>query len=213
MSLATSRTTQVYHLLLSELRAGTRKPGATISVKDAAASFRVSPTPVREALERLVGEGVVAPCEDRTGFMVPRIGVRGYTSLTDTFCLLSKAAFAANAYPQAASPSMLTPDRHDAARTTEIVFDVVFHSCPNAVLIWLGMRLSMILAPYRAVEPDVLTGWDGELVDLHAAFHQRKRAEAAIRSYGRRRQFAAAEIVDRVEQDRKTPSISNIPEI
>lgn len=54
MTAATSRTTQIYHLLVEELRVGTRKPGAAISVKDAAQRFKVSPTPVREALERLV---------------------------------------------------------------------------------------------------------------------------------------------------------------
>lgn len=212
MTMATSRTTQIYHLLLSELRSGTRKPGAAISVKDAAARFKVSPTPVREALERLVGEGVVAPCENRTGFMVPRIGVRGYTSLTETFCLLAKAAVVASAMPQAASPSMQTTDPHDAARTTELAFDAIFGSCPNSVVIWLATRLSTILAPYRAVEPDVLAGWEEELVHLHIALHHREGVGSTIRAYARRRQLSAPKIVERVEQG-EDPSISNIARI
>lgn len=209
MTMPTSRTTRVYHLLLNELRAGTRKPGAMISVKDAANAFKVSPTPVREALERLVGEGVVAPCEDRTGFMVPRIGVRGYVSLTDTFCLFAKAAVVASGNLHSLSPSIQISDLCDPARRTELAFDVAFRSCPNPVVIWLAARLSTILAPYRAVEPDVLTGWDAELVHLHTALNHRQRAGSTIRAYARRRQLAAAEIVDWVEQGH-LKSISNI---
>ena len=208
MTAATSRTTQVYHLLVAELRVGTRKPGAAISVKDAAQRFKVSPTPVREALERLVGEGVVMPCDDRTGFIVPRIGVRGFTSLTDTFCLLADAAAMAVPLSSAMSVTNEIPDQTDAARATETVFDTVLRQCPNTVVIWMAMRLSTILAPYRAVEPGLLTNWAEELEDMRIALRQRGRARAAIRGYRRRRHHAAAAIVDRVEQG--APSISNI---
>lgn len=208
MTAATSRTTQIYHLLVAELRVGMRKPGAAISVKDAAQRFKVSPTPVREALERLVGESVVMPCEDRTGFIVPRIGIRGFSSLTDAFCLLADAA--AMAVPLSSTMPVMDEvlDQADPARAIEAVFDTVLRQYPNTVVIWMAMRLSTILAPYRGVEPGILTNWAEELYDLRIALRQRGKARAAIRSYRRRRHLEAAAIVDRVEQG--APSISNI---
>lgn len=195
----TSRATQVHQRLLHELRAGTRKPGAAISVREAAERYAVSPTPVREALERLVGEGMVAPSEDRNGFVVPRLGARGFVSLVETFTLLAESASASSSVRREVDASeWALPD--DPALATEVVFEIAFRRSTNAVTIWTAHRLSNILAPYRMIEPEIIPSWHADLDQLARALGDGRQARAAIRAHARRQRQYAAEIVDRVER-------------
>lgn len=204
-SIPPSRTTQAYQHLVSELRAGTRKPGASISVKDVAGHLRLSPTPIREALERLVGEGVVATSGDRAGFVVPRIGVRGYSSLIETFGLLADTAVASAVVAarrieqgDCSDKSTLDGPNTSPARATELTFAPSFSRCPNVVIVWLANLLSTILAPYRGAEPQVIDDWADELIQLDEDLRSEK-AELAIQIYTRRRLKLAHVIVDAVE--------------
>lgn len=55
----TSQVERVRRHVLDELRTGILRPGSAISVQDEAVALRTSATLVREALERLVGEGIL----------------------------------------------------------------------------------------------------------------------------------------------------------
>lgn len=63
--------TRAYDSLRSELARAMRAPGEQIRVDETAKRFRISPTPVREALAQLCGERLVRGCR-RQGWFVPR---------------------------------------------------------------------------------------------------------------------------------------------
>lgn len=60
-----SRGEGVYRALLDALRAGVYRPGDRLREEDVAARLGVSRTPVREALGRLAGKGLVEPAGGR----------------------------------------------------------------------------------------------------------------------------------------------------
>lgn len=62
---APSLATQVYEAILDSIVSGQREPGARIVVEHVAEQLGVSPTPVREALARLLQEGLIS--ETATG--------------------------------------------------------------------------------------------------------------------------------------------------
>jgi len=61
-------TTQLEEALRTDIVAGLLEPGQKLRADDIAALYGVSPTPIREALQRLSGEGLVA--------LDPKIGAR-----------------------------------------------------------------------------------------------------------------------------------------
>lgn len=198
LSQRASQADRVYQALMHDLTHGTWRPGGAISVKETAARLRVSPTPVREALERLVGTGMVSVSNDRNGFIMPRLGMRGFVSLIETFCLLADAA-ARTCSSDLAASSALAIDESDPAGTTAALFGHLFHHGGNDVTAWVGGQLGDMLAPYRLVEPQVLPAWAGEMTALRDALAG-KRAGPAIRAYARVRRVHAARLIDRVEQ-------------
>lgn len=73
---------QVYGELRTALMCGTFAPGDAITIRDLAASFGVSPMPVRDALGRLVAERALEMPNARS-FRVPRMTWREYIELCD----------------------------------------------------------------------------------------------------------------------------------
>lgn len=198
LSQRASQADRVYQTLMHDLRHGTWRPGGAISVKETAARLRVSPTPVREALERLVGTGMVSVSNDRNGFIMPRLGMRGFVSLTDTFGLLAEASVRACPSDPDAYQA-ITVDAGDPVGTTEALFGQVFRAGGNDVTAWVSSQLGNMLAPYRLVEPHVVPSWAAEMTTLRDALTG-KRAGPAIRAYAKVRRAHAARLVDHVEQ-------------
>lgn len=62
---------RVYRTIRSELARGLRVPGSQIRVDETARTLGISPTPVREALAMLTGQGLVRGCR-RQGYFVPQ---------------------------------------------------------------------------------------------------------------------------------------------
>ncbi len=208
MSQQTSRTDRAYQMLADDLIHGRWPPGAAISVKENAARLKVSATPIREALERLVGEGLVAVSGDRSGFVVPRAGLHGYHSLLDTFTLLLQNVASSVAGTIAFDEPVIDP--HDAIATARTAFDPLLAAGSNGVSTWLAARLGSILSPYWSVEPMVIPGWSTDMAALIRDLGD-GRYTYAIRRYARVRRTHAAQIVDRAE--RGAASIANISPI
>jgi DNA-binding GntR family transcriptional regulator len=72
-SLGRSSAVEAYNLLLQAIEAGTLTPGTRLREVDLAKRFRISRTPVREALKRLESQGLVAH-EPHYGAMVATLG-------------------------------------------------------------------------------------------------------------------------------------------
>ena len=143
-------------LLAQELRAGKQAPGSTISVKATAAALRMSGTPVREALERLVGEGLVTASPARGGFSVPRLSPRDLGS-HHLLCavLLEGALREARSVVKAIAPEP-EGDLSDPANFVEAAMHRAVGPSGNDPLAAALRRTHAVLAPYRMVEPLVL---------------------------------------------------------
>ena len=77
---ATKLRESIYDALRDAFTAGTFAPGETLSLRDLAAELGTSPTPVREAVRRLVAEGALVDTPSRT-LMVPPFDARRMADL------------------------------------------------------------------------------------------------------------------------------------
>lgn len=71
---------QASEMLRNALRRGTLRPGQRLTTRDVAATLSISPTPAREAITRLVAEGVLDLGPDRTA-VVPVLTRARYDEL------------------------------------------------------------------------------------------------------------------------------------
>ena len=137
-------------------------PGQHLSVADIAASLNLSTSPVREALSRLCGEGLV---EDRRGL--------GYftraTPLEDVLGLLDLEA--AHIRLAARDADLAGPaDPSDAAFETWI--GELIEVCENQPLLESLARVRRRLAPLRGLTPSTETAAppsDGDSIEIYYA--------------------------------------------
>lgn len=164
--------------LRQRLRDGLATPGGPLIVMDLARTLRISATPIREALARLAGEGLV---EDRRG--------RGYTArrleaadLVDLYRLhgwlvrfaLDGAALSASLLEALAAPTpgvratgALEPGPGAQRRTeTEVFWQGVAALAGNRALDRTMSALTDHLSLARLVEGRVFDDFDSELILL-----------------------------------------------
>lgn len=197
------------HLLL-ELRAGARAPGAPIVVNDLAQTLRISHTPVREALARLAGEGAVVATDDRGGFVVPRLGLRGYLELVDlTSVLLSYILAKRTVQGQDMPQPDASRDLLDPLAATEATIAWIVGDYDNGAIVRTVGSTGNILAPYRRVERDVVPGWLDDLERLRTGIVSGS-AHKAFADYFEVRRNLAGDIVDAVERAPRSAIIFGI---
>lgn len=187
-----SRVSIAHIAIRTWLRDGGVRPGEAINVKDTADALRLSVTPIREALERLVGERLVIPARDRSGFIMPRHSPRDFAEMIDLHAVLADVAVTRS---QATSSELSRAiDPADSRRATETFFESLFLSGGGGMLADAGARLAHQLAPFRLVESHVLLNDASELIELAKATSG-QRPRAAFKAYHRRRALRAVEIV------------------
>jgi DNA-binding GntR family transcriptional regulator len=86
-----TRATSVYERIRADILAGHLRPGRRLQIKAMMESYEVGQTPLREALNRLSADGLVA-AEDQRGFAVPGISTEELEELTRTRCWLEERA-------------------------------------------------------------------------------------------------------------------------
>ncbi len=191
--------------LLTELREGKRAPGTTISVKDTASSLGLSPTPVREALSYLAGEGIVVTSGARHGYAIPRPGVKGYVELCElASCLIS----AASRYGHAPDVAPIA-DENEPVATSEQFFGWLIAGCDNVELLRSIARTNVVLAPYRLVEPAIMSNWGVRWENLGKAVVT-GRLKAALEEYWNTRFKLAPKIVAAAERREHSSNIFEI---
>ncbi len=193
--------------LRERLRDGAFPPGRRIAAVDVADSLRLSATPVREALSRLAGEGLLDELRGQ-GFYVPL-----YTSadVADLYRLswaqlrISLCRERPRVGPQGCAQAFL---EQDPVSAVERLFSSWMAETGSRVLAGCYRRTQAQLAPLRRLEHEVFADLEEEAVQLLALtvsdsvearagpielFHQRRIAAAerlaalaAIRTAGAR---------------------------
>lgn len=186
--------------LRDELRRGAHAAGARLTANDIASRLALSATPVREALSRLAGEGLL---QDRRGqgFFVPRLSEHDLALL---FRLQLELLLIACDGGRSPIPSIdvrgLVPDDpidahpRDVVLGSERLLRALAASSSPTLARHLG-RLHDQLAPIRAMEGQALDGLPEELVELGGAISKGDPGEIrqALSAFiGRRMQAAPA---------------------
>ena len=186
-------------ILRRRLRAGAFGEGKALQIQPLAAELGVSSTPVREALSRLHGEGLI---ERASG---------GYVSARYDVALLGGLYRLDEVYARAAFPAVgrrLAPMR--TARRASAVYPGGDHLARSEALLGrlgAGADQTLVaarrnlwdrLAPFRSAEVAVFDDLEAEASALGAALEAERRSEilALVRIYFRRRQRRVAEILE-----------------
>lgn len=192
--------------LRRRLRAGAFPVDSRLAAAELAAELGLSPTPVREALSRLAGEGLL---EDRRGLgvFVRRLGRRDIAALyrlnLTHLGLALEEAEPAVADPAAATGPAPAIDLAAAAvadpvaATDGLFARWVAARAPRSLALAYG-RVADQLAPVRRLEPQVLADLAGEAEDLARAPPADRLAR--LRAFHRRRVQAADRLADLLER-------------
>ncbi|WP_409488467.1 GntR family transcriptional regulator [Pseudomonas promysalinigenes] len=88
---SSTRATGLYDQLREDLLSGTLQPGSKLTIDTLAERYASSPTPLREALNRLISDGLVEKRELR-GFVVTPVSDEDLMEITKTRCWLEEIA-------------------------------------------------------------------------------------------------------------------------
>lgn len=188
-------TGEPFHVALRHLRQmlqqGQLAPGDRITAVDLADKLRLSTTPVREALSRVAGEGLV---EDRRGlgYFVPRLGALDIADLYRT----SLAHLLIALDPQrperlAASPAaLLSPQDEHPVTLVEALFESWVAATGSSALVAAFRTVQVKLGPVRRLEAALFTDLAGEAESLRQLDESGGREERLARI----RPFHAARI-------------------
>lgn len=180
-----------YAALRAELRGGTYRPGYRLEANRIADELGVSMTPVRDALNRLVGEELVEASLGE-GFHVPRLSEGDLRDLYEWNSAISiLAARSAPTMPDSeAVHATLSCDT--MADATATCFQLLAESAPNQNLRIAISRASDRLHPFRLLEAQLFGSVTEE---LEALLEPAERRQAAIRRYHQIRMRVAPELV------------------
>lgn len=186
--------------LRRRLRDGALEPGARITAKEVADQLKLSHTPVREALSRLAGEGLL---EDRRGdgFFIPELSAADIAvlfRLSEQLLLMSQEAARAIHRDARAPEQPLQVD--DPIASVERLF-IAWVAESSSRVILDSYRTTMIrLAPVRRVERQLLDDLLQEAQSLHELGDpaSRRLRAPAIQAFHKRRVALAERLAQRL---------------
>jgi DNA-binding transcriptional regulator YhcF (GntR family) len=186
--------TRALRELRARLRQGSLPPDTRLAATDLAAELSLSPTPVREALSRLAGEGLL---EDRRGqgFFVRRLARRDIAVLYR----LSEAHLALALTVEAAAASDAPMPPPDPVLAIEHLFTWWVGRGGVRALTLSFTRLQNQLAPVRRLEPRLLPDLDLESGGLWSAVTPAERLRQ-VRQFHRRRVRLADRLADLLDR-------------
>lgn len=184
--------------LRRRLREGDLGPGARVTAKEVAEGLRLSPTPVREALSRLAGEGLL---EERRGdgFFVPELTAADVAVLYRLSEHLLLIALAASRVQGERRLMDAQPDA-DPIRAVERLFFGWAAQSGSRVTVDAYRTVAIRLSPVRRREVELIDDLVQESEILHrlAPPAQRRARNRAIQTFHRRRVALAGRLAQRV---------------
>ncbi|NIJ81676.1 GntR family transcriptional regulator [Xanthomonas cannabis] len=198
MSEIHSKRAVAYAHVRRALQSGRYPPGHRIDPGKLAAEFNTSPTPVRFALYRLVGEGLVDD-HARYGLQVPLLTEVALRDLYDWMeRLLLMACDIASLQPSRTPAGIMQEDdRADPVKRTWKLFDAIARSTAHWSLHHAVRQANDRLAPIRRAKHGMLDAVDAEIADLEQHWQRRDfiALQIALRSYHTRRKQEVPRIV------------------
>ena len=173
-----TRATSVYDQLRGDLLAGTWEPDTKLAIEALAGFYATSATPLREALNRLVSDGLVARREQR-GFVVAGISADDLDEITETRCWLEAIALRESIAAHATAwEEALVLAHHRLAKTPRSLSEARFEDNPA----WEPLHRAF----HRALIAGCGSRWLLAFCDQLADQHHRYRRLSAPRAFHKR---------------------------
>jgi len=184
-----SKSALVYKQVKCALRSGRYVPGQRIDPATLAAEFNTSPTPVRFALYRLVGESLLVD-HAREGLHVPLLTEVAMRDLYDWMERLLLMACDGAVSPSRKTEQLeLASADDDMAKLTWQLFDAIARATPHGSLRHAVKRANDRLAPIRPAAQGLLERRFEEFSELKQHWRARDMPalKAALHDYHERR--------------------------
>jgi len=193
-----SKSVFVYGQVKRALRSGRYAPGRRIDPATLAAEFHTSPTPVRFALYRLVGEALIVD-HARDGLHVPLLNEVTLRDLYDWMERLLLMACDIGTAPAARETEQLelASADEDLVKLTWQLFDTIARMTAHWSLHLAVKQANDRLAPIRRAAQGLLEHRFEELSELnrHWRAHDMPTLKSALRDYHERRKQLVPRIV------------------
>lgn len=181
---------RIYGLLKAAVLAGSLNPHVRLDFVELAEQFGASTTPVREAVMRLIGEGLLEP-HSRSGARPSLASEVRLRTLLDLHAKLLLAAVdwavSTDLLEDAAEPS------HE--QRTRRLFRDLARQAGNPEFTDVVERLADRLAPFRHREARLIADASAELTTLRAAASAPVQLRRLLRAYHRRRTVLVPQLV------------------
>jgi len=173
-----TRATSLFDQLRADLLAGELEPGTKLAIEALAGRYATSATPLREALNRLVADGLVERREQR-GFAVAAISERDLLEITQTRCWLEEIALRKSIAAHTREwEEALVLAHHRLARTPRSLAAERFEDNPA----WEPLHRAF----HRALVAGCGSRWLLAFCDQLADQHHRYRRLSAPRAFAKR---------------------------
>ena len=173
-----TRATSLYDQLRADLLGGVLEPGSKLAIEALAERYAAGATPLREALNRLVSDGLVERREQR-GFVVAGISAQDLAEITQTRCWLETIALRESmAAHSTAWEEALVLAHHRLARAPRSLSDSRFEDNPE----WEPLHRAF----HRALISGCGSRWLLSFCEQLADQHHRYRRLSAPRSFAKR---------------------------
>jgi DNA-binding GntR family transcriptional regulator len=173
-----TRATSLFDQLRADLLAGELEPGSKLAIEALAARYATSATPLREALNRLVADGLVERREQR-GFAVAPISEQDLLEITKTRCWLEEIALRESIAAHTREwEEELVLAHHRLARTPRSLSAERFEDNPE----WEPLHRAF----HRALVAGCGSRWLLAFCDQLADQHHRYRRLSAPRAFTKR---------------------------
>lgn len=182
-----------YQKLKRGLMEGLWHPGERLEALRLADEFGVSMTPVRDCLNRLVGEGLV-DMQPGDGYRVPRITEKMLRDMLDLNAMLLEHALL---YPVDSSKYLKAENlTEDYAGRVATLFKFIASRSANKALTEALNSLGDRMHPIRRWEPQLFTDCDKELGELERQLSDdAAKFNTRLQRYHDRRRNSVAELV------------------
>ncbi|MGH8158493.1 MAG: GntR family transcriptional regulator [Rhodanobacter sp.] len=193
-----SKSAFVYGQVRRALQAGRYIPGQRIDPATLASEFNISSTPVRFALYRLVGEGLVAD-HARDGLHVPllnEVALRNLYDWMERLLLMACDIGEAPTFQKIGKLELVTAD-DDLVKLTWQLFDAIARATAHGSLHLAVKRTNDRLAPIRRAKQGLLEDSFEELSELNRRWQARDMPalKSALRAYHEHRKQLVPSIV------------------